>query len=120
MTTNTRCFPEFYQLVLPAETHESDRWGRGSLEEPVYVSVFCLVQFFPPGVTLLSSVSASLSLGGSHSPLASPLRAGVGDFLQHELLRAAQSLGSAWVAKNVTLPESNSDRPRAPSNVPCY
>lgn len=106
--------------MLPAETHESNQWGHVSLEEPVYVSVFCFVQFFPPGVTLLSSVSASLSLGGSHSPLASPLHAGVGDFLQHELLHAAQSLGSAWVAKNVTWPESNSDRPRTPSDVPYH
>lgn len=49
--------------------------------------------FFSPEISSPSSVSTSLSLGGSPSPLGSPHHAGVGG-LRYELLHTAQSLAS--------------------------
>ena len=96
MTANTHCFSkEFDQLTLSAKMSENDQQGNVSVGESVCVPVLCLVQFGPPEVMRLCSVSASLSLDGDPARLASPLHTGVGDVLQHELLQAAPRLGLA-------------------------
>lgn len=70
--------------------------GHVSTEKSLCLFVLCLVQFLSPEVIFLSSVSASLSLGGDHSLLAFLLH-DAGDFVQNGLPYAAPSLGTASV-----------------------